>query len=84
MTLKHYITIKFIKTSYLKSINTFIEKKYILVQAHLICKQHLSALRHTYHPRGMANTVRMRTTILPGQWQPWTAVSPLLGLISMA
>ena len=48
-----------------------------------LIKLHLSALRHTYHPRGMANTVRMRTTISPGQWQPWTVVSPLLGL-SMA
>ena len=26
----------------------------------------------------------MRTAISPGQWQPWTAVSALLGLISMA
>ena len=25
----------------------------------------------------------MRTAISPRQWQPWTAVSPLLGLISM-
>ena len=27
--------------------------------------------------RDMANTVRMRTTISPGHWQQWTAVSPL-------
>ena len=27
---------------------------------------------------------RMCTTISRGQWQPWIAVSPLLGLISMA
>ena len=33
---------------------------------------------------GLASTLRMRTIILPGQWQPWTAVSALLGLISMA
>ena len=33
--------------------------------------------------RGLAITLRMRKTIFPGQWQPWTAVSPLLGLISM-
>ena len=32
----------------------------------------------------MASILRMPTTISPGQWQPWTAVSPLLGLISMA
>jgi len=32
----------------------------------------------------MASTLRMRTAISPGQWQPWTAVSSLLGLISMA
>ena len=31
-----------------------------------LLKTLLSALRHTYHPRGMANTVRMRTTISPG------------------
>ena len=31
----------------------------------------------------MAITLRMSTAISPGQWQPWTAVSPLLGLISM-
>ena len=44
----------------------------------------LTAMKHTYQLRGMASTLRMRTTISPGQWQPWTAVSPLLGLISMA
>ena len=33
---------------------------------------------------GLASTSRMRTAISPGQWQSWTAVSPLLGLISMA
>ena len=27
----------------------------------------------------LACTSRMRKTISPGQWQPWTAVSPLLG-----
>ena len=32
----------------------------------------------------MTITLHMRLTISPGQWQPWTAVSPLLGLISMA
>ena len=32
----------------------------------------------------MASTLGMRTTISPRQWQPWTAVSPLLELISMA
>ena len=32
----------------------------------------------------MDNTSRMRTAISPGQWQPWTAVLPSLGLISMA
>ena len=26
----------------------------------------------------MASTLPVRTTISPGQWQPWTAVSPLL------
>ena len=28
---------------------------------------------------GLACTSRMRTTISPRQWQPWTAVLPLLG-----
>ena len=36
-------------------------------------------MKHTYQLRGllrgMASTLRMRTTISPGQWQPWTAVS---------
>ena len=32
----------------------------------------------------MASTLRMCTAISPGQWQPWTVVSSLLGLISMA
>ena len=32
----------------------------------------------------MASTLRMRTAISPRQWQPWTAVSLLLGLINMA
>ena len=39
---------------------------------------------HTAQLRGMASTLRMRTAISPGQWQPWTAVSSLLELISMA
>ena len=33
---------------------------------------------------GLASTSSMRTAISPKQWQSWTAVSPLLGLISMA
>ena len=32
----------------------------------------------------MASTLHMLTTISLGQWQPWTAISPLLELISMA
>ena len=36
-----------------------------------------------YQLRGMASTLRMRHTISTGQWQPWTAISPL-GLTSMA
>ena len=40
---------------------------------------------HTRTPtHGLASTLRMRTAISPGQWQPWTAVSASLGLISMA
>ena len=33
---------------------------------------------HTAQLRGMTSTLRMRTAISPGQWQPWTAVSSLL------
>ena len=36
-----------------------------------------------YQLRGMASTLRMRTAISPRQWEPWTAVSSLLGLINM-
>ena len=36
--------------------------------------------RNTHTPaHGLASTSRMRTAISPGQLQPWTAVSPLLG-----
>ena len=41
------------------------------------------ALKHTYQLRCRANTVRTHTNISPGQWQPWTAVSLFLGLISI-
>ena len=44
----------------------------------------LTALKHTYHLRGMTSTLCMRTTISPEQWQPWTADLPLSGLISLA
>ena len=41
--------------------------------------------RGTHTPtHGLASTWLVRTAISPGQWQPWTAVLPLLGLISMA
>ena len=33
----------------------------------------VTALKHTYQLRGMASTLRMRTTISPGRWQTWTA-----------
>ena len=42
-------------------------------------KQTNYALKHTYQLRSMASTLCMCTTISPRQWQPWTAVSPLLG-----
>ena len=36
--------------------------------------------KNTHTPtHGLASTSRMRTAISPGQLQPWTAVSPLLG-----
>ena len=49
-------------------------------------KTNLEQGAHTlYTPtHGLASTSRMRTAISPRQWQSWTAVSPLLGLISMA
>ena len=60
--------------------------------AYLIHKNELKGERKKYSKRthlptnGLASTSRMRKAITPGQWQPWTAVSPLLamGLISMA
>ena len=39
------------------------------------------ALKHTYHLCSMAFTLHYH---IIHQWQPWTAVLPLLGLISMA
>ena len=43
-----------------------------------------SKARATHKPtHGLAITSCMRTAISRGKWQPWTAVSPLLGLISM-
>ena len=30
-------------------------------------------MKHTYQLRGMAFTLRIRTTISPRRWQPWTA-----------
>ena len=44
----------------------------------------MSALKHTYQVRGKISTLRIRTNITPGQWQPWAAVSTSLGLVSMA
>ena len=40
--------------------------------------------RSTHTPtHALAITSRIRTAISRGQWQPWTAVSPLMGLIRM-
>ena len=50
----------------------------------LFMKQPNYALKHTCQLRSVASTLCMCTTISPRHWQPWTAVSPLLGLISMA
>ena len=49
-------------------------------------KTNLKQGAHTlYTPtHGLASTSSMRTAISPRQWESWTAVSPLLGLISMA
>ena len=38
---------------------------------------------HSNTNPAVCSTLRMRTAISPWQWQPWTAVSSLLGLISM-
>ena len=42
-----------------------------------------SVLKHMYQLCGMASTSHMRITISPRPWQPWTAVSSSLGIISM-
>ena len=39
---------------------------------------------HSNTNPAVCSTLRMRTAISPWQWQPWRAVSSLLGLISMA
>ena len=40
-------------------------------------------MKHTlHHPHSMASTIHMYTAISPRKWQPWTAVSSLLGLIN--
>ena len=38
---------------------------------------------HSITDPAVCSTLRMRTAISPWKWQPWTAVSSLLGLISM-
>ena len=49
----------------------------------MICERKGMKIIHTKDKlkptHGLACTSRMRKTISPGQWQPWTAVSPLLG-----
>ena len=47
-------------------------------------KWHISGLKHTLTTPWYGQYPSMPTTISPRQWQPWTAVLPLLGLISMA
>ena len=44
-------------------------------------KPNLNCMGHTTQLPDMASTLSMRTAISPEQWQPWTAVSALLGLI---
>ena len=39
---------------------------------------------HSNTNPAVCSTLRMRTAKSPRQWQPWTAVSSLLGLLSMA
>ena len=41
-------------------------------------------MTHSNTNPAVCSTLRMHTAISPWQWQPWTAVSSLLGLISMA
>ena len=38
---------------------------------------------HTTHLRGLPRTLRIRTAKLPVEWPTCTAVSSLLGIISM-
>ena len=45
---------------------------------HLFGKTNLQQGAHT-PAHGLANTSRMRAAISHSQWQPWTAVLPLLG-----
>ena len=53
--------------------------------SHPLFKNNNKSNWHTRTPtHDLAGTLPMRTTISPGQWQPRTAVSALLGLISMA
>ena len=42
-------------------------------------KPALSVTNYVTVTHGLACTLRMRKTISPWQWQPWTTVSPLLG-----
>ena len=42
-------------------------------------KTNLRQGAHIHQLTALASTSRMRTAISPGQWQSWTAVSPLLG-----
>ena len=54
-------------------------------RSHPLFKNNNKSKWNTWTPtHGAASTLRMRTAISPGQWQPWTAASALLGLISMA
>ena len=47
-------------------------------------KTNLKQEAHIHQPTAcLASTSRLRTAISPGKWQLWTAVSPLLRLISM-
>ena len=59
-----------------------LKKKRFIYLSIFRLRQTYSKGKHT-PAHGLANASRMRTAISHGQWQPWTAVSPLLGLIGI-
>ena len=59
--------------------NNQINARALIGQSAMVyCKNNNKSKWHTRTPtHGLASTLRMRTAMSPGQWQPWTAVSAL-------